>query len=227
MRFHVAYHAIYDYIVTDLSAVYMDALKDRLYSSGAKSPERRSAQTVLAQVLEVLVRQLAPILSFTCDEVWDEYPAGMKAEGRVPAVQLAGWPSVEELAVSGPEDECASILASFETIMSAREVVTKALEEARKAGTIGKSQEAAVCISAPEAVASVLRAQEPGVLEEMLIVASVQVQSVAEELGTSATVEVAAGDKCPRCWNIRELGHDATHPEVCERCAAVLSELGA
>jgi isoleucyl-tRNA synthetase len=222
-RFHVAYHAIYDYIVTDLSAIYLDALKDRLYSDAAKSIERRSAQTVLLNILEVLVRQLAPILSFTCDEVWDYYPAGIKTSQRVPAVAMAGWPCAEDFVPQLPAPEAIAILQSFEVLLDTREAVTKALEDARGNGTIGKSQEAAVLICAPREVFDVLAAQPQELLTELFITATVAIQ-VADEV--SVTISRAAGEKCPRCWNIRQLGGSAAHPDVCPRCSAVLTGLG-
>jgi isoleucyl-tRNA synthetase len=224
LRFHVAYHAIYDYVVTDLSAIYLDAIKDRLYSDAPKSLARRSAQTVLMHILEALVRQLAPILTFTCDEVWDFYPEGLREVGREPAIQLAGWPVPEDFAPAVPAS-AADILRDYQTVLDIRDAVTKALEEARNEKIVGKSQEAAILITAPAAIVSLLEAQGLATLEELFIVA--KVDFAVQEAATEAEIKVtrAAGEKCPRCWNIRVLGEDPAHPEVCSRCAAVLSEL--
>ncbi|MDR2035744.1 MAG: isoleucine--tRNA ligase [Coriobacteriales bacterium] len=220
-RFHVAYHAIYDFIIRDLSAVYMDALKDRLYSDAPKSIERRSAQTVLANILEVLVRVLAPIWSFTCDEVWDYYPEGICEPDRAQAIALAGWPEATDFDPQVTAAEQARIADEFITVLDVREAVTKALEES----AFTKSQQASLVITAPAGIIEVLKAQGEQLLTELFIVAEVEL--VAGE-GTEVTVEVnaASGEKCPRCWNYRELGVDAAHPEVCERCAAVLTGLG-
>jgi len=224
-RFHVAYRAVYDYIVTDLSAVYLDAIKDRLYSDAPNSLTRRSAQTVLEHVLDVLVRQLAPILSFTCDEVWEYYPEGLRYADRAESVMLAGWPTIEEFAPQPPSDEIEAILTDFKVVLAARDAVTKALEDARSAKIIGKSQEADVTIALPDAAFAVLSALPEGTLEELFIVSNVMLESADVE-SFQVTIEVAKGEKCPRCWNIRELGVDPDHPEVCARCAEGLTELG-
>ena len=209
-RFHHVYRAIYDY-VGDLSAVYLDVLKDRLYADAAASTSRRAAQTVLAEILRVLVRVLAPILSFTCEEVWHFMPESMRD---VESVQLAGWPLVEI-----PAEQVATVRDTYASVLEAREVVTKALEEARIAKVIGKSQEAAVALTVPDGAMSALRGRDAGALAELFIVADVTLVA-GEEF--SAVISVAQGEKCPRCWNIRLLGSDVQHPEVCVRCAEVL-----
>jgi isoleucyl-tRNA synthetase len=225
-RFHQAYHALYDYVVSDLSAVYMDALKDRLYSDAATSTERRAAQTVLLNILEVLVRQLAPILSFTCDEVLEHYPEGLRHEGFPEAAALAGWPVDGDYVPAAPAGEAERILEDFAVVLGVRDVVTKALEEARGAKVVGKSQEAQVSLTVSPEAAETLSALPAGTLEELLIVAKVEL-AVADGLpAPQVEVTKAAGEKCPRCWNIRELGEDPAHPAVCARCAAVLASRG-
>ena len=222
-RFNGVYRAAYDF-VNDLSSVYMDVTKDRLYSEAPNSPRRRAAQTVLANILEVLVRVLSPILTFTCDEVWECYPPAMlSASGRPSSVQLAGWPRRADFAPALPEDGGAEALSKFAVALEARDVVTKALEDARTAKIVNKSQEAAVTITAPEAQAHALAAFGDAVLEELFIVSGVSVQ-VGEEL--SCQVGLAEGEKCPRCWNYRQLGENERHPAVCRRCGEVLDELG-
>ncbi|MDR3052822.1 MAG: isoleucine--tRNA ligase [Coriobacteriales bacterium] len=225
-KFHNAYHAIYDYVVCDLSAVYLDALKDRLYSDAPKSVARRSAQVVLLHILEVMVRQLAPILTFTCDEVWDNYPDGLRGEDQAEAVQLAGWPGDADFSPAIPGGEAQAILADYAVVLSVRDAVTKQLEEARGSKVIGKSQEAHLTISAPRAVIAVLEAQGAATLEELFIVARVDLLADDALVEPLVSVGKADGEKCPRCWNIRDLGSSAGHPDVCARCAAVLEEAG-
>ena len=158
------------------------------------------------------MRILAPILTFTCEEVWHFMPATMRdAE----SVQLTGWPVVQ-----APAEEAAQLRAAYAVVLEAREVVTKALEEARNAKVIGKSQEAAISMTAPVSAMAALEARGAGSLAELFIVAKVDVVPGSE---FSARVSVAEGEKCPRCWNIRALGRDSSHPDVCERCASVLS----
>jgi isoleucyl-tRNA synthetase len=210
-RFHAVYRHVYEYCVTDLSSFYLDVLKDRLYADAAGSQGRRSAQTVLAAVLQAMVRLVAPILTFTSEEVWLAMPAGMR--GDVESVQLAGWPDADSRAdASGLRD-------AYATVLEVRDVVTKSLEEARNAGTIGKSQEALVEIAAPGEVVEALRARPA--LADLFIVSAVSLVTRAGAI--EAAVSRADGDKCPRCWNIRtDVGSDMARPEVCARCAAVL-----
>jgi len=217
-RFFTVYRLCYDYI-GELSNVYLDMLKDRLYSDAAGSLGRRSAQTVLANILEVLVRVLCPILSFTCDEVWDHYPESMKRNctDRPESVQLAGWPDAADLMPNIPEGATGELLTRFQTVLAARDVVTKALEDARNAKVVGKSQEAAVVLSAPAAMVDVLTALGEEALEELFIIAHIEL--VAAEGEPQAVVSVAAGEKCPRCWNIRELGADG----LCGRCSQAVA----
>ncbi len=211
-RFHAAYRALYDYCGADLSSFYLDVLKDRLYADGASSPERRSAQTVLAAMLQAMVRLVAPILTFTSEEIWLEMPESLR--GGVESVQLAGWPTVEVEA-----DDAARLRESYAVVRVVREVVTKSIEEARATGLVGKSQEAVIEVAAPAAVVEVLAAR-PG-LADVFIVSDVVLRARDGEV--VASVGQADGEKCPRCWNIRtDVGSDASHPEVCARCAAVL-----
>ena len=214
-RFHVVYRAVYDY-VGDLSSVYLDVLKDRLYADAPSSAARRSAQTVLTEILGVLVRILAPILTFTAEEVWDFMPAALRDAD---SVQLSGWAKVDV-----PTEASAVLRSEYAVVLEVREAVTKALEEARGAKTIGKSQEAAVAITAPAEMIAVLEARGKQAMAELFIVAAV---SLAEGSELAVKVAPAEGEKCPRCWNLRDLGTDASHPEVCARCARVLDELDA
>jgi isoleucyl-tRNA synthetase len=222
LKFSNVYRALYDY-VNDISAIYMDVTKDRMYAEAPDSPRRRAAQTVLFNILEVLVRVMAPILSFTADEVWECYPPAYRTlEGRPESAQLAGWPTLRDFVPSIPADALEQT-AAFEELVAVREDVTKALEEARNEKLINKSQEAAVHISAPAAVVSTLNSFDKTVLEELFIVAAVTVEEGEE---VAVTISQAEGEKCPRCWNIRTLGGNAHHADVCERCGDVLDVLG-
>jgi isoleucyl-tRNA synthetase len=157
---------------------------------------------------------LAPILSFTCEEVWRFMPEALRD---AKSVHLSDWPTAVL-----PIEQAADLTSAFATVLDVREAVTKALEEARGAKTIGKSQEAEVSVMAPAEIVAVLEQRGSEALAELFIVAQVRL-SVADEL----TIEVhpATGEKCPRCWNLRELGSSAAHPDVCARCAEVLDTL--
>jgi len=213
-RFHQVFHAVHGYCVTELSSFYLDVLKDRLYADGASSLERRSAQTVLAQILLALVRLTAPVLSFTTEEVWQFMPAAIR--GEAVSVHLAGWPKVEV-----PAEEAARLREAYAVVLAVREGVTKAIEEARTAGAVGKSQEALLSIAVSASSLAVLEARGRASLAEMFIVSAVELHAgVADEV--SVEVTRADGEKCPRCWNWRELGSDG----LCPRCSAVVAEQG-
>ncbi|HEY5277683.1 MAG TPA: class I tRNA ligase family protein, partial [Coriobacteriia bacterium] len=211
-RFHAVYRLLYEYCGADLSSFYLDVLKDRLYADAPDSVGRRSAQTVLAAMLGAMVRMVAPILTFTSEEIWQLTPVALR--GDAVSVQLAGWP---DIAIG--EEVAAPLRDAYGTVRTVRDVVTKALEDARGAGLVGKSQEAALTITAPDEAVAVLAARPA--LADLFMVASVSLKGGADAV--SVDVTRAAGEKCPRCWNIRtDIGADAAHPDVCGRCAAVL-----
>jgi isoleucyl-tRNA synthetase len=213
-RFHAVYRHIYEYCGADLSSFYLDVLKDRLYADAADSPERRSAQTVLAAILAAMVRLVAPILTFTSEEVWLAMPEALR--GDIDSVQLAGWPDAADQG-----DSAAELRAAYAVVLEVRDVVTKALEDARNAGVVGKSQEAAVAITASAEVVEALRSR-PAVAD-LFMVSAVSLTVGAGE--TEVSIGRATGEKCPRCWNTRtDVGADASRPEVCARCAAVLRD---
>ena len=220
-HFNGVYRAVYDFM-NNASAIYMDVVKDRLYSEAPNSPRRRAVQTVLMNMLEVLVRILAPILSFTADEVWENYPEPIRSrEGRPATVFEAGWPAKADFMPAIPED-VSGLKSGFAALMDVREVVTKALEDARTSKAINKSQEAAVAVAAPDELLAVLQGFDAAVLEELFIVSKVEL-SQGQEL--SAVVSAATGEKCPRCWNVTELGGNPNHADVCKRCGDVLDQL--
>ncbi|MBN2248156.1 MAG: isoleucine--tRNA ligase [Coriobacteriia bacterium] len=211
-RFHQVFHAVHGYCVTELSSFYLDVLKDRLYADAAGSAGRRSAQTVLAAILTTLVRLIAPVLTFTTEEVWQFMPAALRED--VVSVQLAQWPAVDV-----PAEEAAHLRETYGVVLQVRDVATKALEDARNAGEVGKSQEARLVVSGPETVRDVLAARGAAVLGEMFIVSAVEIGGDAAEV--SVEVRRASGEKCPRCWNVRDLGEDG----LCARCSGVVRSL--
>jgi isoleucyl-tRNA synthetase len=221
-RFHMVYRHIYEYCVTDLSSFYLDVLKDRLYSDAASSLERRSAQTVLAAMLSAMVRLVAPVLTFTSEEIWSFMPEGQR--GGVESVQLADWPSIEV-----PEKDAAALREAYATVLAVRDEVTRALEAARNDGRIGKSQEATVTITAPLATIETLRARGARKLADMMIVSEVLLREgeALAQAAAAVAVERADGTKCPRCWNIRtDTGSHPSDPTLCARCAGVVASLG-
>ncbi len=226
--FHKIYHRVNQFCIVDLSAFYFDVLKDRLYISAPKSKGRRSAQTAIWHIGEALVRLLAPIMTFTCEEIWQYLP---QVAGREESVHLASFPSAAEIAAEGNSQASASGFASgddWNTLRSVRDVVLKALEEARNNKLIGGGLEARVYLTAPDPMYSVLKRYE-GQLRYLFIVSAVKlVQGAGNGTGgVQVAVTRADGAKCERCWNYSiYVGDDENYPTVCERCSAVLKELG-
>lgn len=217
-EFNRAYRVLYDFVVTELSNVYLDALKDRLYCEKPGSLARRSAQTVLAELLSMLLRDLQPILAFTCDEVMAYAPAGCRG-GEAYAAMLDWYQapiSVEEA------NEYSEVLTAALTLRGA---VTKALEDARTAGTFTKSQEVRVSATVPSSDFALLTGERAIDLAEFFIVSEVALteNEDAEDDGITVTVDAARGERCDRCWNYREdTGVHGEHEHICSRCAAAL-----
>lgn len=217
-EFNRAYRVLYDFVVTELSNVYLDALKDRLYCEKPGSLARRSAQTVLAELLSMLLRDLQPILAFTCDEVMAYAPAGCRG-GETYAAMLDWYQapiSVEEA------NEYSEVLTAA---LALRGAVTKALEDARAAGTFTKSQEVRISATVPSSDFALLTGERGIDLAEFFIVSEVALMENedAEDDGITVTVDAARGERCDRCWNYREdTGVHGEHEHICSRCAAAL-----
>jgi isoleucyl-tRNA synthetase len=220
--FHHAFAALYRFCVVDLSAFYLDLLKDRLYASKADDPARRAAQAVLAETLSALVRMLTPFIPFTTEEAWTHLPASLR--GDAAAAQLAGWP--EPAAVAGEAD----IAARWESFMRLREPVLKALEAAKASGAIAKPLESRVRLEVAGPWKDLLKSLEPG-LAELLIVSQVEVADLAP--GTtpqvsgadgklSVTVVKPEGAKCSRCWLVKPEVGTLEPLDLCGRCASVV-----
>ncbi|MDE3166594.1 MAG: class I tRNA ligase family protein, partial [Acidobacteriota bacterium] len=213
--FHKVYHSAYAFCTVDLSAVYFDILKDRLYTSAAKSQARRSAQTALYRLLDALVRLLAPLVSFTADEVWQYM-------GREGSVHTAYFPEAGDLA-AGIGGEARRRAAAWERVMEVRDSVLKSLEAARNEKRIGAPLEARVVLSASGDLLALLQ-QQAAELPSIFIVSQVEVVEGEGELAVK--VERAAGTKCERCWKYTlDTGADARFPTICAPCAAAVNEM--
>ncbi len=217
-EFHRIYHAVNEFANVDLSALYLDVLKDRLYTFAPNNPARRAAQTVLWKITDALARLLAPILSFLADEVWQHLPAGAKRDA---SVHTTLFPAPDDLAPSGQE----ALLADWAKLLAIRDVALSSLEEARKEKRIGKALEAKLTLELPAEPFKVARRYESS-LKELLNVS--QVELVGSSGGEIRAVTADAdGAKCTRCWNYRtDIGVDPRWPTVCGRCAGALDEIG-
>jgi len=218
-EFHVLYHAVNGFCTVEMSAFYLDILKDRVYTSRKDSLERRSAQTVMYRILDTLLRLIAPVLSFTADEAWQYLPGEHEA-----SVHVAAFPKLQ------PEVKDDKLVERWERIMKVRAEVSKALEQARVAKIIGHSLDAGVTICAePEMLAFL--GEYSAELAAIFIVSKVTLVSdmagdgyAAEAIpGLRVQVAAAPGEKCERCWCYsEELGQDASHPAICPKCTTAV-----
>src|ERR1700683_462911 len=230
--FHKIYQRLNNFSIVDLSAFYFDVLKDRLYISAPKSKGRRSAQTALWKIGEALIRAVSPIMSFTAEEAWGYLP---EVEGREISVHLSHFYTPTDIIGDQPTSETerwerAAFRVNWATLRLIRDTVLKALEEARNAKLIGTGLEAQILITAPEGHYALLKQYaDKDKLRYLFIVSQVTlIQGPGNGTG-SVHVEVkkADGAKCERCWNYStHVGEDKQYPTVCERCSAVLKELG-
>ncbi len=224
--FHKIYHRVNHFCIVELSAFYFDVVKDRLYTAAPRSQKRRAAQTAIWHIGEALVRLLAPITSFTCDEIWKHLPAMPE---RPVSVHMANFPVMEELLGKAVIEDPAQS-SDWATLRSVREEVLKKLEESRTAKLIGGGLEAQVYLAAPEPAYSVL-VRHKDELRYIFIVSAVTLEQAPSGNGNSGLkikVEKASGQKCDRCWNYSiHVGEDPNYPTVCERCSAVLEEIEA
>jgi isoleucyl-tRNA synthetase len=225
-EFHTVHHSISNFCINDMSAVYLDILKDRLYCSSPADPSRRAAQTVLCIVVDNLLRLCAPILSFTADEAWKYLPS---QKDRSESVHLASFPALPEKYYNK------EVAERWDILLKVRDLVLKSLEEARAAKRIGNALEACVSVSAPGKLCDFLKRYEQE-LPDLFIVSAVELErldeganAALENLVADCTIRIgeAAGEKCERCWKYSpQVGADAAFASACKRCAAVLATLG-
>ena len=225
--FHKIYHRVITFCVAELSKFYFDVLKDRLYIYAPNSRERRAAQTAIWRIGEALVRLLAPIMSFTCEEVWQYLP---KLESRAASVHLEQFPTAKDiLCDAGIPERDTKQQADWETLLAIREQVNKALDNARNEKLIGKSVDAQVQVTTADPAYSVLNHFEDQ-LRYLFIVSAVKLAQGSGNGASVVKIEVtkAPGEKCERCWNYStRVGENPAYPTVCERCSAVLKEIEA
>jgi isoleucyl-tRNA synthetase len=224
-KFHVVFHQIQQFCIVDLSALYLDILKDRLYCEHPEGRIRRSAQTAICRIVHDILLLMAPILSFTAEEAWSHL-SGVETE----SVFLADLPDPPPISIDK------SFYAEWELLWKIRGEVTKALEFARKEKRIGLALDAKVLINPPEDMADFLEGHRE-ILRTITIVSQLDlsggldpgdsaVWQSNEIEGLAVKVVQALGEKCARCWTWSEdVGNDPSWPDACGRCSGVLSDL--
>jgi isoleucyl-tRNA synthetase len=224
-EFHTVYHSLHNFCVLDLSSFFLDIIKDRLYTSPKNSHARRSAQTAMHEILEVLVRLMAPILSFTADEIWKF----MKGDKRTPSVHADVFLKVNDK-FRDPD-----LSKKWDTIIAVRKEVTKALETSRREKKIGHSLDSSVTLGLS---AGLMKEIEPyrDQLRSIFIVSSIvladfdDLEDVAQSdtlNGLKIKVSNSKDEKCERCWvHDPTVGSSKEHPTICQRCLNSLEEAG-
>jgi isoleucyl-tRNA synthetase len=225
--FHKVYRDVYNFCVYEVSSVYLDILKDRMYTFRADSPERRSGQTAMFELTSALLKIMAPILALTTDEALGY----LHCDGKSESIHLEDWPKdmYREWYDQTLEEKWSRLIA-------VREFVLKKLEEKRAAGEIGSSLEAGVVLATADGAYKKLLTENRNALRYLFIVSQVEVADGSDvKTGSEAAsadvqgcpvsvaIEKAKGLKCQRCWNYSEMvGADAAHPTLCERCVKAI-----
>ena len=224
--FHVVVHCIHNFCVTEMSNFYLDIIKDRLYCDEEKSEERRSAQTAMYTILSAVARMIAPVLSFTAEEIWKYLPASKNDDKE--SIFLNQFPEKPVI------DASAELSVKWNRLYELRGFVTKALEIKRNEKFIGASLEAKVTLHTADSELYSFLSSVKGDLAKVFITSAADVAN--DDNGAikaegndllSVTVEKAAGAKCDRCWAYSEyVGSNAVYPTLCERCAAQVAAIG-
>ncbi|MBP8305391.1 MAG: isoleucine--tRNA ligase [Phycisphaerae bacterium] len=213
--FHRVFSLLYNFCSVEMSSLYMDVLKDRMYCDAAASPSRRSAQTVMAHILDALVRMLAPILVHTAEEAWAAIPHKSQP---VESVHLALMPE------TAPGVNWQADLAKWDRLMALRDRVLFALEGLRQNKVIASNQEASISIRATDEDAAAIEQFGVSRFAALCIVSEVRLERGQPQ--TAVTAEKSPHPKCQRCWNYwPTVGQHSGHPDLCERCAAVVGQL--
>ena len=223
-EFHIVFHTVHKFCTVDLSSIYFDIIKDRLYCNDKNDPARRASQTVLWKLINDLMVILAPVLAFTCEEIWSY----IRKENDPLSVQLLTWPQTNGVHQNKELED------KIDRILQVREVASKAMEEARGQKIIGHSLGAWLTIYADAEWLELLKTTTE--LDKILIVSRIDLEPAAsrsqdavalEEInGVWVKVQAAEGHKCERCWIIDlTVGADSQHQSLCRRCAQVIEQM--
>lgn len=215
-NFHMVYRSIYNFCTVTMSSIYLDILKDRLYTFRAHSHARRSAQSAIHLILSTLIRILAPILSFTAEEAWSKMPGGGGE-----SIHLTSWPELKEV----KEDK--RILSKYERLFEIREKVLLSLEKIRQAKGIGSPLDAKLILKTKKQELYNFLKGFHNELPSVFIVSQVELRSPDPSLREEPLIEVVKADglKCQRCWNYSlSVGKDAAYKDLCKRCVDVVKD---
>jgi isoleucyl-tRNA synthetase len=223
--FHKVYRKVYDLCVYEVSAVYLDILKDSLYILYPDSAERRAHQTVIFKALSVITRVMAPVLCFTSEEIWSH----LAFPGKRESVHMEYWPADTGEMAAWRDSE---LDRKWERLLALRDVIMKHLEMERSKGVIGSSLEAAVFLASEDSEMKSFLSENIEKLSGLFKVSQVELSGVSEDMSQGAElplkirIEKAKGAKCPRCWNYGDTAvPEGEHPELCRRCREVVTRM--
>ncbi|MFZ3375365.1 MAG: isoleucine--tRNA ligase [Chthoniobacterales bacterium] len=206
-EFHKVYHTLNQFCAVDLSSLYIDITKDRMYCDAPDSPRRRATQTAMHKIFDALCKLLAPLLAFTAEEAWRHSNVGA-------SIHLQEFPEVLDRSREGGTS------AHVAELLKLRGVIGQAIEKARREKLIGNALEAAVVLNSNSDVTAKIDKEE---LEEFFILSDLTIQSAQE---ATASVTKTGYKKCARCWRYRpEVGESAAHPDLCDRCEKVVARV--
>lgn len=220
-EFYKYFQHLQNFAAVDLSAFYLDIVKDRLYTAGKKSLSRRACQTVLFEISQALVRILTPVMPHQAEDIWQNVVECQRdgKDGPIQSILLADWPKFN------PRWDNTELDETFSIILKAREIVTKAIEPLRADKQVGSSLEVAVYVKAPESALEILKSNEDELcnifITSQSIIADSAPQDVLNEYSEDEFViwvTKAIGEKCERCWKYRKLGENAGHETICSEC---------
>ena len=220
LDYHVAFHAIHNFCVVEMSSFYLDIIKDRLYCEKRDSVLRRAAQTAMYDILSSLTRLVAPILVFTAEEIWQHLPASKELD--MESVFFNEMPAKVNIPVSD------AFNAKWDRIYRVRNDVLKALEPKRASKEIGKSTDAKITLTCSDELYEQLKAVEEElpaafIVSQVEIVKGSEGEVAGDTEGLFVTATLADGEKCERCWlHDHTVGSDPEHPTLCARCAAAV-----
>ena len=217
-EFHKVYHTLNQFCAVDLSSLYVDITKDRMYCDPPDSPRRRATQSVMREIFDALCRLLAPVLVFTAEEAWRHSGLAGTGDSRQPGPPTPAATSVHVQEFPQPQNRNHEASDQVEELLRLRAVIGQAIENARQEKLIGNTLEARVVLSSNSDVTTRIPKEE---LEEFFIVSDLTIQQAKEP---SALVTKTPYQKCARCWRHRPtVGASKAHPDLCDRCERAVS----
>ncbi len=219
-EFHKVYHTLNQFCAVDLSSLYVDITKDRMYCDAPNSPRRRATQSAMREIFDALCRLLAPVLVFTAEEAWRHSAvAGIGDAGQPGAPTLAAT-SIHVQEFPQPQNRGHEASDQVEGLLRLRVVIGQAIEQARQAKLVGNTLEARVALNSNSDVTTKIPKEE---LEEFFVLSDLTIQQTREP---SALVTKTPYQKCARCWRHRPtVGASKAHPDLCDRCESAVSAL--